>query len=136
MLVYRVQHRENGYGPYSHLRFDNQPRCWVAGKKITRHHNTSGEHPSVKEDVPGLCHWFEPMPDHLFCGFRSQSELLHWFRGHENRLVWAGYIVAAYDVDISHVKFGSKQLVFDMSKAKLVKRISIKRVQRDLTAAR
>jgi hypothetical protein len=109
MMVYRVENR-NREGPYS-------------GRLTTdlSHHYNAVTHPGPWDDGLGRSLYSY----HRF-GFSSLEMMRVWFNADDRRgLRTDGYHLAAYEVPPSHVKHGSKQIIFDHYEAKLVERFDL-----------
>lgn len=116
MIVYRVE--KDGIGPY-----------WggFIGKiKQAEIHNYTGSHlthPSPEEDKIKKCPALSKYD--LRCGFISKNRLNKWFAGLQHLLREDGYSIGVYEVDSKYVYKGKVQLVFDISKAKLIKSLRL-----------
>lgn len=116
MLVYRIESKKFGWGPYC--------RYW------------SDESRSVKLVVPDLASDRNPTPwtdgikktglynnETYRHGFIDTKKLRAWFVGKERRaLKKAGYVCNVYRIPKKHVLEGKKQVVFPVKEAKFVKK--------------
>jgi hypothetical protein len=94
VLVYRIEHWEEGYGPYWSKRFTV---------------DVSHDHLAPKDDFATDA-WKHP--DHKF-GFRSLAELYAWFDRREVRaLREQGFHITVFDVPDSAVTPGRSQVAF------------------------
>ena len=98
MLVYRVEHREYGQGPYR----DHDYTHW--------HHSYSLDgHPDPERDFPTKA-WRDKANKF---GFSSLQQLRDWFTATElYRMREAGFHVVVYDVPAADVIIGGSQVAF------------------------
>lgn len=129
MLVYRVETTE-GFGPYnagSEFRSLHGSSLYDSGNEhllkrakqlediYDSLHYTQGseDHPSVRSDVRNFDRSY-----HCCC---VTLELLYeWFEPAKEALKDAGLFIAVYDVEDTHVEHGSRQSIFNRSKATFV----------------
>lgn len=114
MLVYRVEHPETGRGPYTHAAYKNV-NCESYGIDGL----SSKKRPMPYSD--GLGYDYEH-PGHRF-GFHDYRKLANWFSKEDKQnLAKHGFVCRVYSVPKKHVRLGSKQLTFDITKSKLVRK--------------
>ena len=112
MLVYRVEHRETGYGPYD----VHNPSATEYRTVLCSDHNDS-EHPGYWRDK--LLPFEDVLNDECRCACASIPLLKQWFGRWINTLDNSGFICVVYDVDDNHMKHGEskRQLIFDINYA-------------------
>lgn len=105
MRVWRVEHKDSGFGPYLHL--PSPVDCYG-----------SDRHPLPYSD--GI----KKFPEgHYKYGFESVQKLKAWFNKTELRkLEKAGFVCRIYKVQVKHVTRGKKQLVFSYDRAKVLRK--------------
>lgn len=118
MLIYRVEHKDTGEGPYSydmHKTYTDE-RIKIMGASQDRE-----THPSVWFDIhPSQC---ALNPLDYFCGFDSIEALLIWFAGWYDTLQSNGFIVSIYDAQ--YTNHGTYQSTFHKPTATIVSKVSI-----------
>lgn len=96
--VYRVQHREDGSGPYFGSR--------AVGSSLDY---SPLSHPEPQDDGIG---WKSIRADKL-CGFQSIEAVLSWFSQNDLKFLHSmGFILAAYSVAEKKIARGNSQLLF------------------------
>jgi hypothetical protein len=105
MIVYRIEHKEYGWGPY---------KDGSLGKKLCDSHFNEDKHPCFAED--GITRNPDFSGRHV-AGFDSEEKVVAWFEGYGKHLKRNGYKIAVYNVDDADVIFGKsgKQLAFKRS---------------------
>lgn len=110
VTIYRIEDSERR-GPYC----GSNETCFT-GKQIVAYADLLSifyepeRHPNPKQDsrLNGI------MP-YEYCAFDSVGQLRDWFRGSGHILVECGFMVNAYSVPVSSVRFGERQcLVTDL----------------------
>lgn len=98
MLVYRVEHKQTGIGPYH-----NKTSSLYKMKKA----HSDEEHPSWWIDLIAV-------NVNYYAGFSNPNELISWFSGFFSDLKKEGFHVAIYEVYPENVEIGlfKKQLAF------------------------
>lgn len=106
MLVYRVEHKKSGCGPYS-------PQSDIACTKLTYrlcNAHSDNEHPDVYTAFETISADDIIKNEYIFAC--SSLEQLHaWFDGFMEDLIACGYEIAVYDVE--DVYIGKNQIVFN-----------------------
>lgn len=102
MIVYRVEHKETGEGPYRGLH--NIKAIYTA-------HNDDA-HPTIWEDVWDSREVMVALIDlgEALCGFRSLKDLRKWFKGFLRLLKKHDFVIRAYETETYAV--GKKQVYF------------------------
>lgn len=102
MLIYRIEHKDHGEGPYKNGNF---------GKKLCNDHFNKNSHPCFEEDGINQHPKFIGVQ---VAGFDSEKKMVAWFKGYGKRLKRNGYKIFIYKVDKSDVIFGKsgRQLAF------------------------
>lgn len=123
--VYRVEHKEQGYGPYLKPEEDeNEENGWSAYSEthwevegLHDAHENSDDHPGPRMD--GLS--WDRTDYHVF-GFISRKSLDEWFKGFEHKLHAAGFVVNVYEASelTTHVGGSERQCIFVKHDSKLV----------------
>ena len=109
MLVYRVQLRTNPYvGPY---RYDYPELLGITYDWRFKGDAIRYPHPYI--DGIDL----DKVKSKHFFGFASVGDLHNWFAEAFAVLDRYGFTAVAYEVPDEHIMLGTKQLVFDMTKA-------------------
>jgi hypothetical protein len=106
-LVFRVEHKLEGYGPYIHANGDAHGE--VAGLHYA--HGSSVAHPgplSPKEELTQVLRI-----GHSF-GFPSRAALDKWFAGFKRKLHAAGFVIRTYEApsDTTYHSNSGKQVIF------------------------
>lgn len=117
MLVYRVQHKETGLGPYH----PQTEECKLLKRRLCDSH----------DDImnPALCDAFNTadadriIKNEYVFGFLSLEELYTWFDGFIQDLCQCGYEIVIYDVGDDCVCIGHKQVAFNVVMAQRLKPI-------------
>lgn len=152
MLVYRVEHKESGIGPYHVSIRDNFMS--LLDKHGYRNAYCDRNHPSPM-DEPNLRFIYDgyryierdatsSILEDLIFGFRSLDQLVNWFYAYNNTVIAflkeKGYIINIYDVEdgdfliynslgvaknIMYVEHGEKQCIFYKKVANLVDSIEL-----------
>lgn len=129
MLVYRVEHKEYGCGPYTireHINndwydkeYDEHPLAKIAN----RHNSKPTVWPGpMRDNITFHADW----ENHHF-GFSSIWRLKIWFAGFLKLMKRYDFVIAVYNVPNKYVEYGDsdKQIVFDKSKAELTNTYSL-----------
>lgn len=122
MIVYRLEHKTSGDGPYRH----DYDRSW-----------RKGDHAFLKRTpIPQLdiLEWefIELGVAKYRFGFKSLKQLSKWFLKTElKELKKRGFVIRKYEVDKEHVLFGSKQVAFLKRKAVLCQQFTPGNLLRD-----
>jgi hypothetical protein len=120
MRLYRVEHGEDGKGPYQYVSGDTEQdeiRDALCGEIGMAHNDSWREEVRVKHPGPendGLGYMWMDKADWLFAC--TSIETLHqWFAGYGERLRDSGFIVSAIDADDDYVKVGTtkRQAIYD-----------------------
>lgn len=108
MLVYRVEHKETGFGPYNPqhedlgVGYDN----WI--------NSMPGHHPSPTADIQGMSSLDWGAREAYLYGFQSIDSLRKWFP--DDYLFqlehYYGFRLAVYDVPEEDVLKGERQVAF------------------------
>lgn len=114
MIIYRIEHKRTGKGPYRHGRQRVSPYNIYGDPYLEDRLNRGvNKHPTPREEGLGRT-------DHDLCGFTSVRQLDAWFED----TIWAifdlGYRVSIYSVPRGHTKRGRKQCLFDSRHAELI----------------
>lgn len=115
MLVYRVEHRDGGFGPYhiESARISDQDD--ELRRRAVANHEVDEERPRPFQD--GLIR----IMAEEFCCFASLETLGEWFDGDSLDLLYrAGYGVFSFEVDEQFVRHGKRQALFVRGEAVLV----------------
>lgn len=129
--VYRVEHKEHGYGPYPKFVPDMEDED--GGGYADMHweieglhdaHEESTAHPGPRQD--GLSGY--RTYDH-FHGFDSRELADKWFKGFKRKLSAAGFVVNVYEApaESTITSRSGKQTIFLKSEAKIVDTQSVVR---------
>ena len=127
MQVFRVEHPETFDGPF------NSYHGFYCGE-VRALYSDPIHFPAAWDDCFDSSHFIAGnYRDHV-CGLDTLKLLRYWFE-HPivvPRLAACGYQITEFDVHPDNVRFGKslKQLMFDRTKAKLVKRLPIQEVLR------
>ena len=123
MIIYRIEHPENGKGPYRQY----EPLT-LNGIAINDYHADFTTHPSPRrefadKDEYGYVRDYFYMPDDYYCGFISIEQLLTWFESEWIDVMHIhGYFLCEYEVPDLCVRIGHFQCIFKMERAKLVQK--------------
>jgi hypothetical protein len=121
MKIYRVQHKEYGYGPYSYL-WNNIEGCdeylKIRAEIIDDHSNISTHPAPCDDDMKSFLY------GKYYYGFESLEMLHNWFSGWLQTLYKFGFKIYELEVDSEYVEFGSKQVAFIKSQARNYKDIT------------
>lgn len=122
--VWRVEHRETGYGPYQMRKVKDQPHYRslmdVTRELSRRHDNDPVFHP---------CWWLDrghaevpPSLEHIRFGFESLEKTRTWFGADVEvfHIAPRAFVVREYEVKPSGVWSRKAQCKFDMDRATLV----------------
>jgi len=113
MIVARVEH-ETGMGPYVSYAAD----AW---------HSARFRHPEPEEECLDP-HRYGPATRF---GFRDRKQLRIWFWWDEvEKLIQYGCVLSWYEVPDTHVQVSRRQLLFDITQARLVHRESLAPLQK------
>lgn len=98
MLVFRVEHKQTGIGPYHNE---------TSSLSEMRQAHSDEEHPSWRSDL-------RLVDANYYAGFSNPNELIYWFWGFFSDLTNQGFHVAIYEVNPENVEIGlsEKQLAF------------------------
>lgn len=109
MIVYRVEHKETGKGPYRGLQSVNA---------ICTAHCASS-HPTLWEEIWDSRELMVTLADYEtgLCGFRSLRDLRKWFKGFLRLLKKHNFVIRAYETETYAV--GKKQVFFVPERAYL-----------------
>lgn len=121
MLVYRVEHKRHRHGPY---RCENlkTKKCKDLAWALLGDHDSDFEHPCPQEE--GIL-----MRERDYCGFISIEQAVEWFDGWLDRLHFAGYCLAVFEVPEDYVKLGERQAVFPRESYKRVDTLLLTEIQ-------
>lgn len=108
--VYRYEHPETRKGPYNGDLADIN----------AEHKGWESSHPSWQMD--GMSSVAYAVGDRYYSGCDSLESLAAWFKGWEDKLTEAGYVIMGYEVPAEYVKksMSGKQIAFDRSKARCI----------------
>ena len=115
--IYRIEGID-GNGPYSNLTTNS----YNLQRKLRKHSASTGR-PSPHLDGIQRCSEYS-MSEYYF-GFTRVDKLKEWFKGSRTALRQDGYKMAVYEVDVSDVLFGKKQVAFVKKLANPVKTVRI-----------
>lgn len=115
MLVWRVEHRDGGHGPYRPEPLSDSLVKFV--DKLCEKHDSDPERITPFHD-PVLR--YVPYDIGLVFGFRTLRELKWWFEGFHEDLKAHGYVVRRYSVRKEFVTVGTRQLTFFKDEAELI----------------
>lgn len=116
MYIYRIEHKESGYGPYNPDHYTvTDDRIYYMGKS-----HLDDDHPSVRLD----CHYNAKKgyaPSDYYCGFRSMKDLDAWFNGWLDILHNNNFHLVMYSIEAKYVFLGKKQVSFVKERATKIK---------------
>lgn len=121
MLVYRVEHKETGTGPYVSGMLP--PKAQRIASKLNSAHAACDDHPVVTWDMMADGNFNFNFKKNMFCGFPSIERLLKWFAGFTPQLGRYGFVVRVYDTKTVFFTQSGLQLAFRKDYAKPVKTI-------------
>ena len=107
MLIYRIEHPSNGYGPYSEKQHKASYELMKFIRKMSRSHELSCKHPGPFEDFD-----LNSMDRILFCGMDSESKILEWFKGYRSKLRFHGFKLSIFEADPIFYNSESGQILF------------------------
>jgi len=117
MLVYRVEHKQTGTGPYVSGELPPSAQ-WIA-RRLNDAHGGSFSHPVIS--------WGESIrfTRDMFCGFTCMEKLLQWFGEFTPQLDQYGFVIRVYETKT--VWFGSsgRQIAIKKRGVKMVREISL-----------
>lgn len=115
MLIYRIEHKESGKGPYTSYGWNNKP---VVVNQMFRHHNRDLDNkPCAWQDIDG---WNSSV---MFCACESLEQLEEWFDGYFDDMLRIRKLrLRVYEVNEHFIYRGRsrKQLGFIKDEAKLI----------------
>lgn len=118
MLVYRVEHKSNGIGPYRSglLPKEALPLC----EMLHDAHNwdTAESFPAIGSDS----NFTFKLGVH-YCGFASLHKLLTWFNGFTTKFSEYGFEIVEYETNTPKFTISKKQIFFVKRNAKRVRTI-------------
>jgi hypothetical protein len=119
LLVFRVEHVDDGNGPYTVDLDKPGPRQALSIHLGELHDLSRIMHPTPSRDNLGWVEYGE------YCGFKSTKDVRHWFGNQDLGLKMskAGYVIAIYKVDPKLVRHGHKQVVFKRGDLKPIRRV-------------
>jgi len=104
MILWRVQHKKTGHGPYRHWMAEEAPELI---HEMIQHHNRDPKcHPSPYND--GITEY----ADNMRCAFVSEADLREWFKGHLRDLANHGFVMAIVSVPYDNIRFGRIQAAY------------------------
>lgn len=111
MKIYRVEHADNGVGPYNSK---------YAPEGMAHEHSADrAGHPSPVVD--GIVEFYSDIRPEYLCGLTERAAIFAWFDGWLRTLHERGFVLATYEVPAEHVLTGrSEQVLFDRHEAALV----------------
>lgn len=115
--IYRVEGID-GNGPYSGVTTNSNN----LQKKLVKHCAGTGR-PGPNAD--GIRRCLRNSMSEYFFGFTDVDRLKEWFKGSRAALREDGYKMAVYEVDVSDVLFGKKQVAFVKKFANPMKTVRI-----------
>lgn len=118
--VYRVEHREHGYGPY----IDNDMDTHHPIDGLHDAHQRSNVHPGPRGDSD--LSWDFVGGTHRF-GFASRKQLDKWFKGFKRKLHEAGFVIRVFEAPDETTVIGERQAIFIKEEAKLVATLPVVR---------
>ncbi len=119
MLVYRVEHKKTGTGPYVSCKLPQEAR-YIASQ-LNSAHSCSSDHPVVVWDmIDGGEFKFQR---NMYCGFPSIERLLKWFGGFTPQLGRHGFVIRVYEANSVFFTASGLQIAFRKAYAKPVKTI-------------
>ena len=116
MLVYRVEHKKDGMGPY---------RSYEGGsfvRKMKDKHNDSDYHKTPNSEFHRNKSFY--MEEDMYCGFNSIKSLKIWFKGFRAAMRKNKYVLKVYKAPSKNILcVGSEtgQVVFYRDECKLLK---------------
>lgn len=119
MIIYRVEHPANRYGPYNWDMIDSLEGIEHDIMYEMRDDHMNGEtHPSLWFDLPS---WQHRSLD-LYCAFETFDQLLEWFKGYIDYLLEIGFqILEIYVPDNdAFISASGKQLFFRKENRKVL----------------
>ena len=123
--LYRVEHPNNGRGPYTTSRMRSNRRKALALRLHFAH--STDRWPSPLED-PAL----GGIDEDELCGFATLSNLMDWFEDFISDLDAVGYRIAVYIVD-GPVRVGDYgQAIFPAHAATRIRTVALRRIDPDL----
>lgn len=125
MLIWRVEHKETGMGPYQSC-YDGEYENYDGEYEkhfdnFTNHlgcTHSDDNHPSVVRDIHERSAFKHNST--YYCGFESYESYCAWFNKFFSILDLHGYHLCIYSIDEEYVQFGWKQVAFDKYKATLI----------------
>jgi len=103
--VYRIEHKEDGYGPYY---WNDRNEYWWSEDE----HDSLERTPHPDDDGLYYINTVHPSYEYVY-GFKSVKQLCEWFTKFERYCLFSsGYQVKCYNVDDSLIHYGDHQLKF------------------------
>jgi hypothetical protein len=121
--ILRVEHAENGMGPYNQGSSPgSSPLLWYIMTR-TRQDNLAMRWPKEERLISASETWTDPR-----FGFESKRQLAHWFNREERHvLADANFVLGIYDVPETAIVASEVQAVFDAAQAVKVKTLPLVR---------
>lgn len=117
MLVYRVEHKKTGTGPYvsCSLPHEAQPMA----RTLNSAHGGSIRHPVIS--------WQESISftRDMYCGFTCMEKLLQWFGEFTPKLGRYGFVIRVYETKSVFFTRSGLQIAFRKKGKKIVREISL-----------
>lgn len=117
MIVYRVEHRKTGDGPY----FKKSYIYAELQDLLNDEHNDHELYPAFQYDGITEAETFKKKSHRS--GFSDKLKAASWFKGFGIKLSDNNFVIAVYEVDEQDVIHGNsgKQLAFNIEKAELLR---------------
>lgn len=112
MIVYRIEHRESGYGPYQCYAMTTTKAQRVAERLCDEHQTCPAHPPFVRWGMRN--------------GFRSRAKMHRWFKGFKKDLREANFVHCVYEVAYAYDDRAKRQVMFQPEHAKLLHRGEIR----------
>lgn len=116
MLVYRVEHKKTGTGPYVSGMLP--PQSQGIARELNSAHSGCSMHPVVTWEI-------EHFNRDMYCGFSCIEKLLQWFRGYTPRLGVHGFVIRVYEAKTVFFAPSGLQIAFRKRGKKIVREISL-----------
>lgn len=120
MVIYRIEHPSDKYGPYRLTGIIRPVELLKLADKLCYKHNSSGCHPGIHSDTA-----FNFNCDTDICGFPSIESYKSWFYGFRAALRRNGYQLLEIEVPDKKIKktVSGKQVAFPRKSAKVLRRL-------------
>ncbi len=117
LLIYRVEHMENSYGPYRNC--NNALRKVIRGKNLLEHQKAPNEDSTLARFFSHRENDYPFWPSEWFFGFPSEDHVYSWFSNFRQVkcLKKQGFIIRLYSVPKKYVRTSNWQSLFRLDKA-------------------